>query len=457
MNQITTNIPEFAVSELAGAIKKTIEGSYGRVRVRGELGRVTVPHSGHMYATIKDDNAALDAVCWKGTMTRLSIKPEEGMEVICTGRITTYPQRSNYQLVIESMELAGQGAILAMLEARKKKLASQGLFSQDRKRAIPFLPRTIGVVTSPTGAVIRDILHRLDARFPRHVLVWPVVVQGENAGKQIANAIKGFDGLSQNMKPDVLIVARGGGSIEDLMPFNDEAVVRAASDCSIPLISAVGHETDTTLIDFASDARAPTPTAAAEMAVPVRADLMANTARASARLTAAAARLLDDKTSRLDNVAARLGQPARMLEPRAQSIDIVSDRLLRAFSSFVEIKRASADKVAAKLVSPQRLLAESTRSFLRASDSISRQGELITKAPAEKLAHALRMLQSLSFESVLERGFAIVRDEKTQKPIMDADALRAGQKVQIQFRRDKFAKAIISEKPKQPEQSSLFE
>ncbi|MGB3455807.1 MAG: exodeoxyribonuclease VII large subunit, partial [Litorimonas sp.] len=269
-----SNVPEFTVSELAGNVKRTIEEAFGRVRVRGELGRVTIARSGHAYLDLKDDRAVINSIMWKGTVSRLSLRPEEGMEVIVEGKMSTYPGRSNYQLIIDRMELAGEGALMALLEKRKKALAAEGLFAAERKRDLPFLPRTIGVVTSPTGAVIRDILHRLEDRFPVHVLVWPVLVQGDRAAQQIADAIKGFNSGTGFPRPDVLIVARGGGSLEDLWCFNEEVVIRAAAASDIPLISAVGHETDTTLIDYVSDKRAPTPTGAAEVAVPVRDDLL---------------------------------------------------------------------------------------------------------------------------------------------------------------------------------------
>ena len=263
------NVPEFSVSELSHRLKRSVEESFAWVRVRGEISGFKRPASGHLYFALKDADAVLDAVCWKGQAARLGVKPEDGLEVICSGKLTTYPGRSKYQMIVERMELAGLGALMAMLEQRKKKLAAEGLFDAERKRALPYLPRVIGVVTSPTGAVIRDILHRLHDRFPTRVLLWPVLVQGEGAADQVARAIAGFNALPADgpvPRPDILIVARGGGSLEDLMAFNEESVVRAAAASRIPLISAVGHETDTTLIDFASDRRAPTPTAAAEMA-----------------------------------------------------------------------------------------------------------------------------------------------------------------------------------------------
>src|ERR1700722_8348704 len=284
------NLPEYSVSELSQAVKRHIESDFGHVRVRGEVSGFKRHSSGHCYLSLKDADAVLDAVIWRPLAQRLALKPEDGMEVVCTGRMTTYASRSKYQLVIEAVELAGIGALLKMLEERRKKLAAEGLFDDSRKRPLPYLPEVIGVVTSPTGAVIRDILHRLRDRFPRHVLVWPVPVQGENAAAAVAAAIEGFNALKPGgeiPRPDLLIVARGGGSLEDLMAFNEEIVVRAAAASRIPLISAVGHETDTTLIDFAADQRAPTPTAAAEMAVPVKQEVWLGIKQLDARLMGA--------------------------------------------------------------------------------------------------------------------------------------------------------------------------
>src|SRR5882724_13585417 len=265
------NLPEYSVSEISRAVKATLEGNFQRIRVRGEVSKPNYHGSGHLYFSLKDEDAVIDAVCWRGTVGRLRLKIEHGMEVIATGRVSSYPGSSKYQIVIDSVELAGEGALLKMLEDRRKRLAAEGLFDADRKKPLPYLPEVIGVITSPTGAVIRDILHRLADRFPCRVILWPVAVQGDNAAAQVVTAIRGFNALPEGgrvPRPDLLIVARGGGSLEDLMPFNDEEVVRAAAASAIPLISAVGHETDTTLIDFAADRRAPTPTAAAEMAVP---------------------------------------------------------------------------------------------------------------------------------------------------------------------------------------------
>ncbi|MFB0923222.1 MAG: exodeoxyribonuclease VII large subunit, partial [Alphaproteobacteria bacterium] len=266
--------PVVSVTELSGDVKRTVEDKFAYVRVRGEVSGFKRAASGHLYMALKDADAVIDAVCWKGKAGQLEIQPEDGLEVIATGRVTTYAARSKYQLIIDRIEVAGEGALLKMIEERRKRLTTEGLFDADRKAALPFLPDVIGVVTSPTGAVIRDILHRLEDRFPRHVLLWPVLVQGNSAAAQVTAAIEGFNRIAPGgavPRPDLLIVARGGGSLEDLMAFNEENVVRAAAASKIPLISAVGHETDTTLIDFASDRRAPTPSAAAEMAVPVRA------------------------------------------------------------------------------------------------------------------------------------------------------------------------------------------
>src|SRR5215472_7698301 len=297
-----SNLPEYTVSELARALKRSIEENFAYVRVRGEISGFKRHASGHCYLSLKDADAVIDAVCWRMTAIRLGIKPEDGMEVLCTGRLTTFPGRSKYQLVIDTMELAGVGALLKLLEERKQRLAAEGLFAESRKKKLPFLPRIIGVVTSPTGAVIRDILHRLADRFPRHVLLWPVAVQGEGAAAQVAAAIEGFNALAPGgavPRPDLLIVARGGGSLEDLMAFNEEIVVRAAAASRIPLISAVGHETDTTLIDHAADRRAPTPTAAAEMAVPVRLELLSQVGNAVGRMAGAMVRLLDERRLRI--------------------------------------------------------------------------------------------------------------------------------------------------------------
>ena len=323
MEQPAGNLHEFSVSELAGSLKRTVEDAFGHVRVRGELGRVVVAKSGHVYFDIKDERAVIASIAWKGTAARFRFRPEEGLEVVIEGKLSTYPGRSQYQLIVESMEPAGAGALMALLEERKRQFAAEGLFDPARKKPIPFLPKTIGVVTSPTGAVIRDILHRLQDRFPRHVLLWPVLVQGEKAAEQIAEAIRGFNALSPDgpvPRPDVLIVARGGGSIEDLWGFNEEIVVRAAADSDIPLISAVGHETDTTLIDFVSDRRAPTPTGAAEMAVPVRAELKSDIDALAARLVSGLSRHIERRRTELRGVVRAMPKPQAPAGPETPAL-----------------------------------------------------------------------------------------------------------------------------------------
>ncbi len=439
------NLPETTVSELAHALKRTIEGAFGQVRVRGEIGKITTPRSGHIYLTLKDADACLESVVWRSTAARLGLVPEQGMEVVCTGRLTTYGQRSQYQLVIERMELAGEGALLKLLEERRRRLAAEGLFDEARKRPLPFLPQVIGVVTSPTGAVIRDILHRLADRFPRHVLVWPVLVQGEGAAAQVAAAIDGFNALPEAgavPRPDLLIVARGGGSLEDLMPFNEEIVVRAAAASRIPLISAVGHETDTTLIDFAADQRAPTPTAAAEMAVPVRAELMARVADAGARLTGGTVRLLRDGRTRTEDLGRALGGPARLLEAVSQRLDDRSDRLDQCAAVMIERRRARVAELAAALPPPRvqlqaaarhldqsaaRLAAAARSATIPARQRFASAAERLSPAPLIRLAAdagrrleaAARLLATLHPDAPLARGYAIVFDLEG-KPLTSA-------------------------------------
>ncbi|WP_323717420.1 exodeoxyribonuclease VII large subunit [Paracoccus aminovorans] len=333
-----SNAHEFTVSEISGAIKRTLEDQFGRVRVRGEIGRVSRPSSGHLYFDLKDERACIAAVTWKGQAARLSTRPEEGIEVIATGRLTTFPGQSKYQLIVDEIEPAGAGALMMMLEKRRKALAAEGLFDESRKRPLPFLPRVIGVVTSPSGAVIRDILHRLRDRFPTRVLIWPVAVQGQDCAPQVTAAIRGFNALPETgaiPRPDLIIVARGGGSLEDLWGFNEESVVRAAAESAIPLISAVGHETDTTLIDFASDRRAPTPTAAAEMAVPVRAELAARLGECGTRMIRASQQARQRRQQRLADLGRALGRPQALTDPARQRFDLFAERLepaLRAFT-----------------------------------------------------------------------------------------------------------------------------
>ena len=357
------NAPELSVSELANALKRTVEDRFGLVRVRGEVSNYRGPHSsGHVYFSLKDATARLDAVIWKGAFARLKIKPEEGMEVVATGKLTTFPGKSSYQIVIEALEPAGVGALMALLDERRKRLVAEGLFDAERKRPLPFLPRVIGVITSPTGAVIRDILHRLSDRFPRRVLVWPVRVQGETSAAEVAAAIAGFNALEAGgaiPRPDVLIVARGGGSLEDLWSFNEEIVARAAAASAIPLIAAIGHETDTTLIDFAADLRAPTPTAAAEKAVPVRAELIEQIATLARRLAGAERRLLDNQASRLANFKRLLASPDQALATPRQRRDLAQERMRAALRRGLDRRRLRLSRAAQVLArhSPRAELA----------------------------------------------------------------------------------------------------
>jgi exodeoxyribonuclease VII large subunit len=353
LNSPPGNNPELSVSELANALKRTVEDRFGHVRVRGEISNYRGPHSsGHCYFSLKDQNARLDAVIWKGVFSKLKTKPEEGLEVIATGKITTFPGKSSYQIVIEAIEPAGVGALMALLDERRKKLAAEGLFAEERKQLLPFLPRTIGVVTSPTGSVIRDILHRIRDRFPRDVLVWPVRVQGETAASEVAAAIRGFNALEEGGKiarPDVLIVARGGGSLEDLWAFNEEIVVRAAADSLIPLVSAIGHETDTTLIDFAADLRAPTPTGAAEKVTPVRIDLIAQTAELARRHAHAQSRLLETRRTALRAIARVLPTQDSILGARRQLLDSEGSALRKDMRDLLARRRESLGELGAKL------------------------------------------------------------------------------------------------------------
>ncbi len=405
------NAYEFSVSELSSALKQSIEDQFGNVRLRGEISGLKVPASGHAYLALKDDKAVIDGVMWKGTRARLNFRPEDGMEVIARGKLTTYPGRSKYQIIIDSMELAGEGALMALLEKRKRVLAAEGLFDAARKRPIPYLPETIGVVTSPTGAVIRDILHRLSDRFPRRVLVWPVKVQGEGAAAEVAAAIAGFNAMTK--RPDVLIVARGGGSIEDLWAFNEEVVVRAVAASEIPVISAVGHETDTTLVDFAADMRAPTPTAAAELAVPVRGDLVATTASLGARLDTALAKAAATRKERLSLWAARLPSPSAILGLRTQRFDEMSERLPKALNAALQIWRQRFERAAEPLRSAGRGRLSVAQQALTGPGSRLRAHLLLNahQKAERKLGLSARLLESLNPEGVLKRGYAIVEGD----------------------------------------------
>ena len=398
------NSPPLSVTELSGALKRTIETAFGEVRVRGEISGFKRHGSGHCYFTLKDENACIDAVIWRSSTTALAFKPEDGAEVIATGKLTIYPGRSKYQIVVERMELAGEGALLALLERRRKALAAEGLFNPEHKRKLPFLPRVIGVVSSPTGAVIRDILHRLEDRCPTHVILWPVPVQGDGAAEKIAAAIRGF--ASFTPRPDLLIVARGGGSIEDLWAFNEEDVVRAAAESPIPLISAVGHETDTTLIDFAADLRAPTPTAAAELAVPVRSELFAGLADLGLRAQQCLARRADRARERYDLTVCRWPEASALFAPLSQRVDELGERLPRSLAARAGHARADMNLIAGRL---RRELVDQRIARL-----------------SEQLGGLWRTAQLAHPERPLERGFARVTDRAGRTLIHAADARAAG-------------------------------
>ncbi len=463
------NQPEYTVSELSGAVKRVIEGEFGLVRVRGEVGRVSRPSSGHLYFDLKDDRAVIAAVSWKGQVARMQVRPEEGMEVVATGRMTTFPGQSKYQLIVDDVAPAGAGALMAMLEKRKAALQAEGLFDAARKKPIPYLPKVIGVVTSPSGAVIRDILHRLRDRFPRHVLVWPVAVQGQDCAAQVAAAIRGFNAIEPGgpiPRPDVLIVARGGGSLEDLWGFNEEVVVRAAAASRIPLISAVGHETDTTLIDHAADLRAPTPTAAAELAVPVRLELLATLEALGARLVRGIGQgvvlrqqrlrdlsralprleaLLATPRQRLDACGMRLGSAlglavtkkhrefdrvAGRLQPQAlrgllarqgDQLAARQERLGRAILLRLERRGERLEAIAARLAPAlQRMLGDAGRKVSDGRRDLARLSERLEAAPVARVSRAKdrlealdRMRMTLGYAETLKRGYAVVRRDGT--------------------------------------------
>ncbi len=472
-----SNAYEFSVSELALSLKRTVEETFGHVRVRGELGRVTIAKSGHCYLDIKDDKAVINSIIWKGVMNKLSMRPEEGMEVIVEGRLSTYPGRSNYQLIIEKMELAGAGALMALFEKRKKMFAAEGLFEQGRKRDLPFMPKTIGVVTSPTGAVIRDILHRIEDRFPAHVILWPVLVQGDKAAEQIASAITGFNHVSKDSggfpRPDVLIVGRGGGSLEDLWCFNEEIVVRAAANSDIPIISAVGHETDWTIMDYVVDYRAPTPTGAAEVAVPVRSEWLTTIEDYGVRLTRGLTRSVNERKSklsasrfprlenllaapqqRLDLASAKLPSPIRMLDPLRQKLSLLSAKIPAA-SRILDQLTQKLDLIAARMPVAQRMFDPVQRRLdlaitrLRPADfkrqldigdrrlaDLSRRADQISTRKlaqlSDRLNRATGLLEAYSYQGVLQRGYALVTDDKG-KVVRSKDSPSSGDRVTLTF------------------------
>ena len=510
------NAPEFTVSEISGAVKRAIEGGFSHVRVRGEVGRLSRPRSGHVYLDLKDDRSVLASVIWKGVADRLAHPPEEGMEVIATGRLTTFAGQSKYQLVIEDLRPAGAGALMAMLEKRRAALAAEGLFDEGRKQALPFLPEVIGVVTSPSGAVIRDILHRLRDRFPRRVLIWPAAVQGEKCASEVARAIRGFNALPASggpvPRPDLLIVARGGGSLEDLWGFNEEIVVRAAAESAIPLMSAVGHETDTTLIDFASDWRAPTPTAAAERAVPVRLDLLNWLRQQEGILTRAMSQGMSNRRQRLADLARALPRPEALLDSARQRLDLAasgltpalrhrtalargridgaSARLTPALDRAVSRKRLALGQSAARL-SPQTLrgltrqgrrdldglvrrldparqsrrLAEASSRLDNLAARLARSAETGLSVRRDRLASLARLHQTLGYTETLARGYAVVRAGDT--PVTTKAAAEPHAALEIEFADGRLAVTPTGattrppprrgpSKPGKPDPGSLF-
>ncbi len=467
MSETATNLPEFSVSELSGAIKRAVEEGFPFVRVRGEISGLKTVASGHTYFDLKDEKAVLNAIIWKQSSRSIALRPEAGMDVVCTGRVTTYPGSSRYQLIVEQIELAGAGALMALLEERRKRLLAEGLFDPSRKQALPFLPDVIGVVTSPTGAVIKDIMHRLNARFPRRVLLWPVAVQGEKAAAEIAAAITGFNALdgSRLPRPDLLIVARGGGSLEDLMAFNDEAVVRAAAASRIPLISAVGHETDTTLIDFAADVRAPTPTAAAELAVPVRAELIAATLELQRRMLRHSTKSMADRRRHLAQLARVLPRPEALFAGPRQRFDAAAEKLSGALRRNLSAHRAELGHAAA-LLRPRVIATRLTAARERLAALQARAERAFRSrhaVSAQKLNLAARVLDSISYKAVLERGFALVRGDDGSLR-RRAGALAAGEGLTLVFADGEAAAVAAGHKPEKPgkakkpgiDQGSLF-
>ena len=431
------NAPEFSVSELSSVLKRMIEGEFSNVRIRGEVGRVSRPASGHLYFDLKDDKSVIASVTWRGQASKLATQPEEGLEVVATGKITTFAGQSRYQMIVSEMSVAGIGALMAQLEKRKKKLEAEGLFDKNIKKEIPYLPEIIGVITSPSGAVIRDILHRLSDRFPRKVLLWPVSVQGESCAPDVTAAINGFNKLTPGgamPRPELIIVARGGGSIEDLWGFNEESVVRAAFESEIPLISAVGHETDTTLIDLASDLRAPTPTAAAEYAVPVRADLMGWLSSMEERRVRSLTSNLEIKRQRLKDLSRGLPTPADLVAMAAQRLDAVSDRLPRALSAVSNNKRTLLLQTSAGLRGRllQNKLIDRTKEMNRFVKSIEANIRLIIQRNQSSLDGLERIRQTLGYEATLRRGYTVVRN-KDGKLITRLKEANVNKELEIEF------------------------
>jgi exodeoxyribonuclease VII large subunit len=482
------NSPEFSVTELSGAIKRVIEGEFSHVRIKGEVGRVSRPRSGHIYLDLKDDKSVINGVIWKGVAGRLQTQPEEGMEVVATGRVTTFGGQSKYQIVIEDIKPAGMGALMALLEKRKTMLSAEGLFEGSRKRPLPYLPEVIGVVTSPSGAVIRDILHRLRDRFPRKVLIWPVAVQGAKCAPEVVRAIEGFNALKIGgamPRPDLLIVARGGGSVEDLWGFNEEIVARAAADSQIPLISAVGHETDTTLIDFVSDKRAPTPTAAAELAVPVRIELMAWLDEQSARMTTSLSGGLQRRSQRLRDLSRALPRLETLLDGPRQRLDTTGARLGPALMSGVQRRKVRLSEAAGGLrpAAMQRMIGNERRrldalsarmgpalercvSIDQRRQAVSAMAQRVADAGQQRVNAARNKIEAmdrlrltLGYEATLSRGYAVVRGDGDV--VTTKKAAGKAQELEIQFADGRIVvggKAVPARKaaPKPTDQGSLF-
>ncbi|HZZ31921.1 MAG TPA: exodeoxyribonuclease VII large subunit [Phenylobacterium sp.] len=452
-----SNAKPYSVSELAFALKRTLEDAYGFVRLRGEISKVTHHANGHVYLTLKDERAAIDGVVWKGQVRGLGIRPEQGLEVIVTGKITSYPAGSRYQIVIETMEAAGVGALLAQLERLKARLAAEGLFAAERKQPLPSMPAVVGVITSPTGAVIRDILHRIRDRWPCRVIVWPVVVQGEQAAAQVAAAIRGFEALGEDgplPRPDVLIVARGGGSVEDLWPFNDEALARTVAACTIPLISAVGHETDTTLIDFVSDRRAPTPTAAAEIATPVLAELKALVSDLGARMHRCGGRAVEDRRGRVEAAGRALTRVSDLVELATQRFGIVSGRLAAGLAKNAAAHERDLVRVASRLsplllqrpqaVQRQRLDGVAARLQPGVMRGLERAGE--------RLGALSKLYVSVDPDRPLQRGFARVT-RADGSIVHEGATLAGGEEVAIKFGDQVVRQAVIEGAAAEPSEA----
>jgi len=490
MSEIATNVHEYSVSEISGAVKNCVEDAFSHVRIRGEVGRLSRPASGHIYFDLKDDKAVISAVSWKGVASRWKFQPEQGLEVIVTGRLTTFPGQSKYQIIVESVEPAGVGALMALLEERRKKLAAEGLFDEGHKKELPFLPKTIGVITSPSGAVIRDILHRLEDRFPTNVIVWPVRVQGETCAKEVANALRGFNALEAGgeiARPDLIIVARGGGSVEDLWGFNEEDVVRAVANSDIPIISAIGHETDTTLIDYVADKRAPTPTGAAEIAVPVRIDLVAYVVDLGGRARNGVSRQLSNSKDRVRGASAGLPRPSDLLMVARQRLDFALEKLSSSLHKSKDKKALILSQTSARLINPKALvniaiqrvngLSERLVAGLRSIKQqkalmlarrtsrlsifslVQQKNELreklarvglampvafsrLIKEKNQMLISLNKLLENMSHKSVLQRGFTLITDAKDNL-VRNGAGLKAGDRLNISFADVK--KAVIVE------------